>query len=85
MENDTTNSGDVARNGDIHSDAGNIQNEILRIIRSQPTITSQKLAGLLKISPRTAQRYLKILLKSSGIIQRLGASKNGEWIVSENQ
>ena len=45
-----------------------------------PTITQETLARLLDVNIRTIQRNIKTLI-DVGLIERIGATKKGEWIV----
>jgi predicted HTH transcriptional regulator len=56
------------------------QKKILNILNKDKEITATKLADLLKITEKTVKRTVKIL-KEKGMIERIGADKNGYWIV----
>jgi len=53
------------------------------IITENPAITAEQLAARLSKSSRTAQRYLDSLQKKN-IILRVGAKKDGHWVVIQN-
>ena len=45
-----------------------------------PTITQEIISKLLGVNIRTVQRNIKILIEF-GLIERIGATKKGEWVV----
>ena len=49
-----------------------------------PTITQDKLARLLDVNIRTIQRNIKDLIEL-GIVERIGATKKGEWKVIDRR
>lgn len=57
-----------------------IQNSIIGLMLDSPTITQETLARLLDVNIRTIQRNIKTLI-DIGLIERIGATKKGEWIV----
>ncbi len=57
-----------------------IQNSIIGLMLDSPTITQETLARLLDVNIRTIQRNIKTLI-DLGLIERIGATKKGEWIV----
>ena len=57
-----------------------IQNSIIGLMIDSPTITQETLARLLDVNIRTIQRNIKTLI-DVGLIERIGATKKGEWIV----
>ena len=56
------------------------QIKVLAEIRNKPNITIAELSKVCEISDTAVDKILKVL-KSSGIIQRIGANKNGYWQV----
>lgn len=60
-----------------------IQNNIISLILDSPTITQETLARLLDVNIRTIQRNIKTLI-DMGLIERIGATKKGEWIVKNS-
>ena len=58
-----------------------IQNSIISLMLDSPTITQATLARLLDVNIRTIQRNIKELM-DLGIVERIGATKKGEWIVN---
>lgn len=56
--------------------------KILAMIRRQPEITIQEIAGALGISKRAVEMQLA-KLKESGKLQRFGPAKGGHWKVLE--
>ncbi len=61
-----------------------IQNSIISLMSDSPTITQDKLARLLDVSIRTIQRNIKDLIEL-GIVERIGATKKGEWKVIDRR
>ena len=57
------------------------QIKVLAEMRNKPNITISELSKVCEISYTAVDKILKVL-KSSGIIQRIGANKNGYWQVS---
>lgn len=58
------------------------QNNIINLMLDSPTINQETLARLLDVNIRTIQRNIKVLIEI-GIIERIGATKKGEWIVKK--
>ncbi len=56
------------------------QKSIINLMLDSPTITQETLSKLLGINIRTVQRNIKTLIEK-GLIERIGATKKGEWIV----
>lgn len=56
------------------------QKSIINLMLDSPTITQEALSKLLGVNIRTIQRNIKILIEK-GLIERIGATKKGEWIV----
>ena len=61
-----------------------IQNSIISLMSDSPTITQDKLARLLDVNIRTIQRNIKDLVEL-GIVERIGATKKGEWKVIDRR
>jgi ATP-dependent DNA helicase RecG len=57
-----------------------VENEkkILTYISLNPNISAKKMAGKLKLTDRTVQRYLKSL-QDKHIVRRIGPAKGGHW------
>ena len=55
--------------------------KILKLMRENPRITTEKLAGILGISISAVEKNVRIL-KENGEIWRLGGDKGGQWKVS---
>ena len=64
----------------INNKLNEIQNSIINLMYDLPTINQKTLARLLNVNIRTIQRNIKILI-DMGLIERIGATKNGRWIV----
>jgi ATP-dependent DNA helicase RecG len=56
------------------------QRRIIEIMISEPTITVQGIAASIDVPKRTVEYAIK-KLKDSGIVKRVGAAKNGHWVV----
>lgn len=56
------------------------QKSIINLMLDSPTITQEALSKLLGVNIRTIQRNIKMLIEK-GLIERIGATKKGEWIV----
>lgn len=67
-----------------HNNLTEIQNNIIKLILDLPTITQETLARLLDVNIRTIQRNIKILIEM-GLLERVGATKKGQWIVIRNK
>ncbi len=55
---------------------------MLAEIRNKPNITIAELSEVCEISNTAVDKVLKVL-KSLGIIQRIGANKNGHWQIKD--
>ena len=56
------------------------QTRIVELLKSDPNITIEEMAKYAGVETRTIERNIKTL-KEKGIIDRVGADKNGQWIV----
>lgn len=70
---------ELAKN-EIVQENNNKEDKLLTLLRQNEKHSAKSLAGELGISERQVQRVLKIL-KDAGIIERVGANRNGKWIV----
>ena len=71
------------KNNDFeNNNLSEIQNNIIQLMLDLPTITQETLARLLDVNIRTIQRNIKILIEI-GLIERIGATKKGKWIVKK--
>ena len=59
-----------------------IQSSIISLMADSPTITQATLANLLDVNIRTIQRNIKDLM-NLGIVERIGATKKGEWKIKK--
>jgi predicted HTH transcriptional regulator len=65
--------------------AGNPQTamlEIVKLLKENPSLTRQELAGKLGLSLTTVRKHLAVL-KKSGQIEYSGSAKKGEWVVKD--
>lgn len=58
------------------------QEKILKLIKENNAITQTEMAKILKIT-RDGVAYNIKILKDKGIIERIGATKNGTWKINE--
>ena len=56
------------------------QTKNIESIKNNPDITIEKMAGYADVEKRTIERNIKIL-KEKEILTRIGADKNGHWVV----
>ncbi len=61
--------------------SGKTAQALLLSLRDNPLMTIPELASVLKVSERTVERNLK-KLQDAGLLQRVGANKNGYWKVT---
>ena len=59
----------------------NLEEEILTILKDNPTLSIRKASERLNISSRQAER-LVAKLKADGRLTRLGSNKSGSWKVN---
>jgi len=57
-----------------------IQEKILKSMQDNPKITANELAEAVGIASRNVQVHIQSL-KAMGFIERVGATKNGYWVV----
>ena len=57
-----------------------IEKSIIKLILDRPNITQAEMAAFLNLTPRMVRYHLSKLV-NNGYIQRVGAKKNGKWIV----
>lgn len=63
---------------DVGTNVGTNERKILTIIANTPKITAKEMAQAIGITQRQCERILA-KLKQEGIINRIGATKNGFW------
>ena len=56
------------------------QIKIVERIRNNPSVTIEEMAKYASVEARTIERNIKAL-KEKGIVDRIGADKNGHWVV----
>ncbi|MDR3176606.1 MAG: putative DNA binding domain-containing protein [Desulfovibrio sp.] len=54
--------------------------EILRLMSKTPNITAQQIADIIRMTKRRVEANIRVL-KNAGLIERVGADKNGFWVV----
>ena len=57
-----------------------MEESIIKLILDRPNITQAEMAAFLNLTPRMVRYHLSKLV-NNGYIQRVGAKKNGKWIV----
>ena len=57
-----------------------MQKRIVEAMAEDPGISAERLSEKLDIGDRNVKKHIK-LLKEAGILERVGATKNGKWIV----
>jgi Fic family protein len=58
-----------------------VKDNIIDMMRQKPNITVSEMANILSVEKRTIYRNLE-KLKSSGLLVRVGADKNGYWKIT---
>ena len=58
----------------------NVQIGIIKLVEDSPNITQDEMAKLLGVTSRTIRNHIKHLVENE-YIKRIGADKNGKWIV----
>lgn len=61
-----------------------VQESIIKLIMDKPNITQPQMANMLNVTERTIRNHLKYLIDNN-YIKRVGAKKNGEWIINRNR
>ena len=56
------------------------QRKIVELLKNNPNSTIEEMAKYAEVEPRTIERNIKAL-KEKNVIDRVGANKNGHWIV----
>lgn len=69
-------------NGEINGEIklSDTQKKIIEIIKNNPKTTMPEMQERLSVSHNTVERNLKVL-REKGIVERVGARKDGKWIV----
>ncbi len=61
----------------------NVQESIIKLIMDKPNITQPQMAKMLNVTERTIRNHLKYLIDNN-YIKRVGAKKNGEWVINKD-
>jgi len=69
-----------AEGGGINSGINNVRQQIIGLMIANPSITTQMIADKLLIDRRNVESHIRAL-KKLGAIERVGARKNGHWVV----
>lgn len=67
-----------------YSDLTKIQEGIIGLIEDRPNITQEEMSNLLGVTSRTIRNHIKYLVDND-YIKRIGADKNGKWIVTKGK
>ena len=59
-----------------------MEENIIKLLLDKPNITQSEMSTLLNVTPRMIRYYLRELV-NNGYIKRVGAKKNGKWLVIE--
>jgi len=70
---------DIVSKDTINFTPNDSQNQILKLMAENPRITIKTISAKLEINERNVKNNIK-LLKDAGIVERIGANKNGKWI-----
>ena len=57
-----------------------VQEGIIGLIEDRPSITQEEMSNLLGVTSRTIRNHIKFLVENN-YIKRVGADKNGKWII----
>ena len=58
--------------------------KILELLKKEPNITISAVTEIVSLTGRTVKRHIK-RLKEKGYIKRIGANKNGYWVILKNK
>jgi predicted HTH transcriptional regulator len=61
-----------------------VQEGIIGLIEDRPNITQEEMSNLLGVTSRTIRNHIKFLVDNE-YIKRIGADKNGKWIVMKGK
>jgi predicted HTH transcriptional regulator len=67
-------------NGGVNSGVNRIKKKILDLMTKNPEITAEQIANTVKTTKRRVEHYIN-QLKKAGTVERIGADKNGHWLV----
>ena len=61
-----------------------VQEGIIGLIEDRPSITQEEMSNLLSVTSRTIRNHIKFLVENN-YIKRVGADKNGKWLVIDKK
>lgn len=67
-----------------YSNLTKVQEGIIGLIEDRPNITQEEMSNLLGVTSRTIRNHIKYLVDND-YIKRIGADKNGKWIVTKGK
>ena len=70
-------------NSGINNGINEIRQRIIKLMLSDPNITTQKIADEIGIDRRNAESHIRGL-KKLGLVKRIGARKKGQWLIRQN-
>lgn len=80
MEEDITQSPTQLTQSPTKSSERNVEQEIIRLIRQEPTLSQKQMAERLCLNQNTLKYYIK-KMKEKHIIERVGSSRKGKWVM----
>jgi len=72
---------EINKNFGINFGINDTQKKILSLMNNNPTITAAQISEAIRITKRQVETNIN-KLKTQGLIERVGANKNGKWIVN---
>jgi ATP-dependent DNA helicase RecG len=70
--------------GGVNGGVNEIKKNIVDLIKENQDITAEQISNLIKTTKRRVEYYIT-QLKKAGLIERIGADKNGYWIVKSEK
>ena len=71
---------DFGTNFGVNFGINETQERIIALMRTNPHMTAQAMADALNLTKRNVEYAIKAL-KAAGLVERVGAAKNGRWVV----
>jgi len=72
---------EINKNFGINFGINDTQKKILGLMNNNPTITAAQISEAIGITKRQVETNIN-KLKTQGLIERVGANKNGKWIIN---
>lgn len=80
MDKDITQSPTQLTQSPTQSSGRNVEKEIIRLIKQEPALSQKQMAERLCLNQNTLKYYIK-KMKEKHIIERVGSSRKGKWVV----